>query len=140
MTVWLTNRLLKTRSLLSGNILFIIPPALLSAHYDQEKPPAFYLLAKLQKELYKTRFIANSSSYTTTELSKLLTSCLTTIENHLIKILEKFVGKPSETGSIKSQITSKTSRGEKNSTKRRHQRHHQRQPVEQLFPIQVVTS
>ena len=29
--------------------------------------------------------------------------------------------------------------GEKDSIKRRHPRHHQRQPVEQLFPIQVVT-
>ena len=29
---------------------------------------------------YKARFIANSSSCTTTELSKLLTACLTTIK------------------------------------------------------------
>ena len=35
--------------------------------------------------------------------------------------------------------SSKTSRGKKDSTKIRHQRHHQRQPGEQLFPIQVVT-
>ena len=35
------------------------------------------------------RFIANPSSCTTTELSKLLTSCLTTIKNHLIKYCEK---------------------------------------------------
>ena len=47
--------------------------------------------------------------------------------------------KTSETDSIKSQISSKTSRGKKDSTKRRHQRHHKRQPGEQLFPIQVVT-
>ena len=32
---------------------------------------------------------ANSSSCTTTELSKLLTSCLTTIKNHVIKYCEK---------------------------------------------------
>ena len=38
---------------------------------------------------YKARFIANSSSCTTTELSKLLTSCLTTIKNHAIKYCEK---------------------------------------------------
>ena len=30
--------------------------------------------------LYKSRFIANSSSCTTTELSKLLTSCLTAVK------------------------------------------------------------
>ena len=29
--------------------------------------------------------------------------------------------------------------GKKDSTKRRHQRHHKREPGEQLFPIQVVT-
>ena len=47
--------------------------------------------------------------------------------------------KPSETDSIKSQISPQTSRGKKDSTKRRHQRHHQRQTGKQLFPIQVVT-
>ena len=31
------------------------------------------------------RFIANSSSYTTTELSKLLISCRSAVQNHLIK-------------------------------------------------------
>ena len=41
------------------------------------------------KKPYKARFIANSSSCTTTELSKLLTSCLTTIKNHVIKYCEK---------------------------------------------------
>ena len=34
---------------------------------------------------YKARFIANSSSCTTTELSKLLTSCLTAVKRHVIK-------------------------------------------------------
>ena len=38
---------------------------------------------------YKARFIANSSSGTTTQLSKLLTSCLTTIKKHVIKYCEK---------------------------------------------------
>ena len=38
---------------------------------------------------YKARFIANSSSCTTTERSKLLTSCLTTIKKHVIKYCEK---------------------------------------------------
>ena len=40
---------------------------------------------KLYKRPYKSRFIANSSSCTTTELSILLTSCLTAIKNHVIK-------------------------------------------------------
>ena len=38
---------------------------------------------------YNARFIANSSSCTTTELSKLLTSCLTTIKNHVVQYCEK---------------------------------------------------
>ena len=39
-----------------------------------------YLLPKIHKRPYKTRFIANSSSCTITELSKLLTSYLTAIK------------------------------------------------------------
>ena len=41
------------------------------------------------KKTYKARFIANSSSCTTTELSKLLTSCLTAVKKHVIKYCEK---------------------------------------------------
>ena len=48
-----------------------------------------YWLPKLHKRLYKARFIANSSSSTTTELSKLLTSCLTAVKNHVIRYCEK---------------------------------------------------
>ena len=44
-------------------------------------------LHKLHKTPYKARFIANSSSCT--ELSKLLTSCLTTVKNHVIRYCEK---------------------------------------------------
>ena len=45
-------------------------------------------LPKLHKRPYKARFIANSSSCTTTELSKLLTSCLTAIKAKFIKYCE----------------------------------------------------
>ena len=38
----------------------------------QDKLPTMYWLPKLHKRPYKARFIANSSSCTTTELSKLL--------------------------------------------------------------------
>ena len=41
------------------------------------------------KNHIRARFIANSSSCTTTELTKLLTFCLTTIKNHVIKYCEK---------------------------------------------------
>ena len=43
-----------------------------------------YWLPKLHKRPYKSRFIANTSSCTTTELSILLTSCLTVIKNNVI--------------------------------------------------------
>ena len=54
----------------------------------QEKLPTMYWLPKLHKRPYKARFIANSSSCTTTELSKLLTSCLTAIKSHVIRYCE----------------------------------------------------
>ena len=38
-------------------------------------------------KLYKAIFIANSSSCTTTELSKLLTSCLTAVKNTCYQVL-----------------------------------------------------
>ena len=49
------------------------------------KLPTLYWLPKLHKRPYKSRFIANSSTCTTTELSILLTSCLTAIKSHVIK-------------------------------------------------------
>ena len=52
---------------------------------DHGKLPTLYWLPKLHKRPYKSRFIANSSACTMTELSILLTSCLTTIKNHVIK-------------------------------------------------------
>ena len=55
----------------------------------QDRLPTMYWLQKLHKTPYKARFIANSSSCTTTELSKLLTSCLTAVKNHVIRYCEK---------------------------------------------------
>ena len=49
---------------------------------NKDKLPTLY---KLHKRPYKSRFIANWCSCTTTELSKLLTSCLTAVKNRLIK-------------------------------------------------------
>ena len=46
---------------------------------------------------YKARFIANFSSCATTELSKLLTSCLTAVNKHLIKYFEKVYERSSKT-------------------------------------------
>ena len=55
----------------------------------QDRRPTMYWLPKLHKTPYTARFIANSSSCTTTELSKLLTSCLTAVKNHVIRYCEK---------------------------------------------------
>lgn len=51
----------------------------------QDKIATLYWIPKLHKKPYKARFIANSSACTTTNLSILLTSCLTAIKTHVIK-------------------------------------------------------
>ena len=58
---------------------------------DHSKLPTLYWLPKLHKRLYKSRFIANSSACTTTELSILLTSCLTSIKNMSLNIAQQFM-------------------------------------------------
>ena len=55
---------------------------------DHCKLLTLYWLHKLHKRPYKSRFIAHSSSCTTTELSILLNSCLTAIKNHVTKYCE----------------------------------------------------
>ena len=50
--------------------------------------PTMYWLHKLHKIPYKARFIANSSSCTTTELSKLLFSWLTVVQSCVIRYYE----------------------------------------------------
>ena len=52
---------------------------------DHSMLPTLYWLPKLYILPYKSRFIANYSACKTTELSILLTSCLTAIKNHVIK-------------------------------------------------------
>ena len=58
------------------------------AKENQDNVHTLYWLSKLHKNPYKVRFIANSSSCTTTELSKLLTSCLTAVKT-CYKVLSK---------------------------------------------------
>ena len=54
----------------------------------KDRLPTMHWLTKLHKRPYKARFISNSSSCTTTELSKLLTSCLTAIKVKVIYYCE----------------------------------------------------
>ena len=49
------------------------------------------------KEPYKVRFIANSSSCTTTERSKLLTSCLIVVKNMLSSTVKRYMRDPVKT-------------------------------------------
>ena len=51
----------------------------------QDKLPTMYWLLKLHKRPYKARFIANSSSCTTRELSNLLTFCLTAVKSRVVR-------------------------------------------------------
>ena len=52
---------------------------------DHSKLSTLYWLPKLHKRPCMSRFIAYSSSCTTTELSIVLTSCLTAFKKHVIK-------------------------------------------------------
>ena len=65
-----------------------IPKDLADVKERQDWLPTMYWLPKLHKRPYKARFITNNSSCTTTELSKLLTSCLTAIKAKVIKYFE----------------------------------------------------
>ena len=51
----------------------------------RDKLPSLYWLPKLHKRPYKSSFIAKPSSFTNTEMSKLLTSFLTAIKTQAIK-------------------------------------------------------
>ena len=58
---------------------------------DHSKLLTLYWLSKLHKRPYKSRFFANSSACTTTELSILLTSCLTAIKTMSLNIAQQFM-------------------------------------------------
>ena len=58
---------------------------------DHRKLPTLYSLLKLHKRPYESRFIVNSSACTTTELSILLTSCLTAIKTMSLNIAQQFM-------------------------------------------------
>ena len=60
------------------------------AKENLDKVPMLYWLPKLNKT-YKARFIANSSSCTTTELSKLLASRLTAVPNMLSSTVKRYM-------------------------------------------------
>ena len=61
---------------------------------NQDKVPMLYWLPKLHKKSFKARFIVNSSSCTTTELSKLLTLCLTAVKMMLSSTVKGYMRDP----------------------------------------------
>ena len=83
------NRLPNKKKSVINNHIFHNATRFASVNEDLERLPIFYWLPKLHKQPYKARFVANSCSCTTNELSELLTSCLTTIKYHVIKYCEK---------------------------------------------------
>ena len=62
------------RSIINTHYIDITAKFAVSIKEKQDRLPTLYWLPKLHKRPYKARFIANSSSCTTTVLSKLLTS------------------------------------------------------------------
>ena len=83
----------KEKSVINNYIFHNATCFAVSVNEDHEKLPTFYWLPKLHKQPYRARCIANSSSCMTTELFKLLTSCLTSIKNHVIKFCQRIYGR-----------------------------------------------
>ena len=72
------------RSIVNTHSIDITAKFAMKIKEKQDRHPTLYWLPKLHKRPYKARFIANSSSCTTTVLSKLPTSCLTPVKKHWI--------------------------------------------------------
>ena len=64
------------------------------AKENQDNVTTLYWLPEINKKNYKARFIANSNSCTTTELSKLLTPCLTAVKNMLSSTVKRYMRGP----------------------------------------------
>ena len=78
------------KSIVDNHCYHITTKFAVSIRENQEQLSTLYWLPKRHKRPYKTRLIANSSSCTTTELSKLLTSCVTAVK---YKIMWKYLRK-----------------------------------------------
>ena len=69
--------------------MYIPAPVLALVAEGHVKLLMLYWLPKLHKICYKSRFIANSSLGTTTELSICMASCLSAIRTFVIKLHER---------------------------------------------------
>ena len=81
--IWnnVSKKFILSVSLLQLIKLLIMLMFAVSIKEKQDRHPTLYWLPKLHKRPDKACFIVNSSSCTTTVLSKLLTSCLTAVKN-----------------------------------------------------------
>ena len=83
---------LSERVIVDGRGCHTALPFGVKAEVNQDKVPTLYWLPKFHKNPIKQDvFIANSSSCTTTELSKLLISCLTAVKNMLSSIVKRYI-------------------------------------------------
>ena len=88
--------------------MVVIQPYILMSKLKKIKTKFLHCTGYLNsiKNPYKARFIANSSSCTTTELSELLSSCLTAVKNMLSNIVKRYMRDPVKTcfGLLKIQV------------------------------------
>ena len=73
------------KSVVNGHCNYLVLTFSVCVKERQDRLPTMYWLPKLHKRPHKSRYIASSSACTTTELSKLLTSCSTAVTNHVIR-------------------------------------------------------
>ena len=85
-------RLLLMRGLLSMGMV-VIQPCILVLKLKKAKTRFLHYIGYLNfiKKTHKARFFANSSSCTTTQLSKLFTSCLTAVKNTLLSTAKRYM-------------------------------------------------
>ena len=78
----------KEKSVINNHIFHNVTRVAVSVNEDQERLPTFSWLPKQHKNHIRLHSLLILAHVTTTELSKLLTSCLTTTKNHIIKYCE----------------------------------------------------
>ena len=79
------------RKLLSTGMFVKQSCILVSKLTKKDNVSTVYCSPKLHKKPYKACFIANSSSCMTTELSKMLASCLTAVKNKLLSTAKRYM-------------------------------------------------
>ena len=70
------DEIIRTHTTILENIFHV------TLQQKEKHLPQIYWIPKLQKTPYKARFIAGSSSCTTTGVSKLITECLKLVKSH----------------------------------------------------------